>query len=120
MDWRSRFNAELLKAEQAHLRGNEGQARVCARRAAGMAAREYLILQGIRPEGGSAMVVLLQLGRDPRLPEHLLHSIHHLSRQVDQDFRLPPGVDLISEASRLCDGLMGPPVPRTGGSQGTA
>jgi hypothetical protein len=109
VDWRVRFDAELLKAEQARLLGNEGQARVCARRAAGIAAREYLVLQGTPPDGGSAMVLLQQLGRDRRMPEDLRASIHHLSRQVNRDFKLPPGIDLISEARRLCSGLLGPP-----------
>ena len=40
MDWQIKIKAEFDKAEQARARGNEGQARVCARRAAGIAARE--------------------------------------------------------------------------------
>ena len=44
MDWQAEIQAELEKAQQARARGNEGQARVCARRAAGIAAREYFAL----------------------------------------------------------------------------
>ena len=42
MNWQLNIEAEFEKAEQARRRGNEGQARVCARRAAGIAIREYL------------------------------------------------------------------------------
>jgi len=37
----AQIDAEFKHAEQARSRGNEGQARVCARRAVGIAAREY-------------------------------------------------------------------------------
>ena len=36
MDWQKDVDAEFEKAAQARARGNEGQARVCARRAAGI------------------------------------------------------------------------------------
>jgi len=49
MDWQTEIEAEFEKAEGARRRGNEGQARVCARRAAGIAIREYLTRRGARP-----------------------------------------------------------------------
>jgi len=40
-DWETLYNAEISKAESARLRGNDGQARVCARRAVGIVLGEY-------------------------------------------------------------------------------
>ncbi|HEY9528224.1 MAG TPA: hypothetical protein VIR02_14110, partial [Anaerolineales bacterium] len=68
MDWQAQVNAEFEKAEQARANGNEGQARVCARRAAGIVIREYLTRQGIRPPSVSAYDLLNLLKEDPRLP----------------------------------------------------
>jgi hypothetical protein len=41
------IEAELEKADLARLSGNEGRARVCARRAAGIAARAFLTRHGV-------------------------------------------------------------------------
>jgi hypothetical protein len=37
-NWQERYQNELERGEQARRDGNEGMARVCARRAAGLAA----------------------------------------------------------------------------------
>ena len=42
------LHIEFERAASARRKGNEGQARVCARRAAGIAIREYLIRRGTR------------------------------------------------------------------------
>ena len=106
MDWRIEFDHELNRGLQARARGNEGRARVCARRAAGTVAREYLSRRGLDPESRSAIDLLEQLGRQTDLPSPLLPLVEHLTRRVDESFRLPPDVDLIAEAKRLCDALL--------------
>ena len=40
-DWKEKLQKEFERAQIARASGNEGQARVCARRAAGIAIREY-------------------------------------------------------------------------------
>ena len=42
----AQINAEFERAEQARAHGNEGQARVCTRHAAGIAIREYFLRHG--------------------------------------------------------------------------
>lgn len=58
MNFQEQIEQEFALAEQARARGNEGQARVCARRAAGIAIREYLTRRGIRPPSASAYDLL--------------------------------------------------------------
>jgi hypothetical protein len=101
MDWRERFDAELERAQQARERGNEGQARVCARRAAGITAAEYFRRRGQAPTSGSAIDVLGQLALEPSLSAESASLLAHLLQQVDTEFKLPAGVDLIAEARLL-------------------
>ena len=105
MDWQIKIKAEFDKAEQARARGNEGQARVCARRAAGIAAREYFIRQGYSIHTPSAYDLLNSLVEDPSLPGELRQSAEYLTLRVNEDFKLPIDVDLIYEARKLCKGL---------------
>src|SRR5512139_1536222 len=101
MDWQMEIDAELEKASRARLRGNEGQARVCARRAAGIAAREYLIRRGTRPPSTSAYDLLNLLKEDPRLSPDLRQIADHLTLRVTEEFRLPVSADLIAEARKF-------------------
>ena len=105
MDWQAQIEAEFEKAEQARARGNEGQARVCARRAAGIAIREYLARQGIRPPSKSAYDLLNFLKEDPRLAADLRLIADHLTLRVTEEFKLPINADLIAEARIFCENL---------------
>jgi HEPN domain-containing protein len=109
MDWQSEIRVEFEKAEQARARGNEGQARVCARRAAGIAAREYLSRRGERPRTSSAYDLLKRIAADPAVPANLKDSASRLTLRVDEQFRLPPGVDLLAVARAFCAALLPDP-----------
>jgi hypothetical protein len=106
MEWQAQINAEFEKAEQARARGNEGQARVCARRAAGIAVREYLTRQGIRPPSISAYDLLNLLKEDARLAPDLRSIAEHLTLRVTEEFKLPVNADLIAEARTFCEELL--------------
>ncbi|MGZ9234658.1 MAG: hypothetical protein ACXW4E_03965 [Anaerolineales bacterium] len=106
MDWKTQINAEFEKAEQARARGNEGQARVCARRAAGIAIREYLLRQGIRPPSVSAYDLLNLLKGDPSLSSELQQIADHLTLRVTDEFKLPVNADLVAEARIFCEELL--------------
>src|SRR5215813_9557856 len=106
MDWQAQINAELENAEQARGRGNEGQARVCARRAAGIAVREYLTRGGIRPPSTSAYDLLNLLKEDPALSPQLKQIADHLTLRVNEEFKLPVEADLIAEARKFCEELL--------------
>ncbi len=106
MDWQKDIEAEFEKAGQARARGNEGQARVCARRAAGIAIREYLSRRGIRPPSTSAYDLLNLIKDDPLLSRDLKSIADHLTVRVNEEFKLPINVDLLAEAKDFCDRLL--------------
>ncbi len=106
MDPRAEIQAEFERAELARAQGNEGRARVCARRAAGIAARAYLMRRGEPPRTSSAYDVLRLLAERPEIPTKVKESAVRLTLRVDEEFKLPSGVDLLAEARSLCEALM--------------
>jgi hypothetical protein len=106
MEWQTEIAAEFEKAERARARRNEGQARVCARRAAGIAVREYLARQGVRPPSPSAFDLLNLLKDDPHLPPSLRLIADHLTLRVTEEFKLPVDADLVAEARTFCQELL--------------
>lgn len=99
------WQVELEKARRARQMGNEGRARVCARRAAGAAARDFLTRRGARPRTASAYDALRVLEEFPGLAPDLKAAASRLTLRVDEEFALPPGVDLIAEAEKLIEAL---------------
>ena len=96
---------ELQNAERARLAGNEGRARVCARRAAGIAARNFLTRHAIRPKDRSAYTALQTLAEFPGLSPDLRIATLHLVTRVTEEFTLPVDADLIADARKLIGGL---------------
>ena len=105
MDWQTQIQHEFERAEQARARGNEGQARVCARRAAGIAAREYLARRGQSVRTPSAYDLLNLLAEDPLLSADLRQAAAYLTLRVTEEFKLPVAVDLVAEEKKLVDAL---------------
>ena len=106
MDWQEEIRAEFEKAEAARSGGNEGRARVCARRAAGIAVRENMLRQGIRPRSASAYDLLSMVRLDPQFSAQLRDIANHLTLRVDEEFKLPVKADLIAEARIFCEQLL--------------
>jgi HEPN domain-containing protein len=104
-DWQEHLQKELEQAKQAHTRGNEGQARVCARRAAGIAAREYFVRQGRNVRTPSAYDLLNLLTHEEGISSEMRQAAEYLTLRVNEEFKLPMDVDLIEEARKLCEGL---------------
>ena len=107
------IESEFERAQRARQRGNEGQARVCARRAAGVAARVYLARRGTPTQTSSAYDVLRLIADDTALAPQTRGFAAHLTLRVDEAFKLPPGIDLIDEARRLCSALLEEAAPAT-------
>ena len=106
MDWKSSIQLEFERAAEARANNNEGQARVCARRAAGIAIREYLTRRGIRPPSTSAYDLLNLLKEEPQLSPDLKLIADHLTLRVTEEFKLPVDADLVAEAKKLCEELL--------------
>ncbi len=60
-DWKKKLKEEFDMAAEARQEGNQGKMRVCARRAAGISIREYLLRHGIQPPSISAYDLLKYL-----------------------------------------------------------
>ena len=86
---------------------------MCTRRAAGLAARDFLNRHDIRPfdaprgvnRTGSAYEALKTLAGIPGLAPDLIKAAHHLTIRVSGEYQLPPGIDLIDEAQKIIGGL---------------
>jgi hypothetical protein len=108
------IKVELEQADAARAAGNEGRARVCARRAAGLAARDYLTLHQVSPynstlnqlHGNSAYEALQALVGVPDLAPELKKAAVNLIMRVNPEFKIPEGIDLIAEARKLVGGLL--------------
>ncbi len=104
--WKARVNNELRQAEAARANGNEGKARVCARRAAGLAIEEYLRRQGVRLEPGSAYTYLRYLTEMPDISPGMRVVAGHFLERVTTEHSLPVDADLIAEARWLVAKLL--------------
>lgn len=100
-------------AYQARAEGNEGRARVCARRAAGWAIREKLASEGVNLDTPSAFDYIKYLHQNGDNSPHLTTILEHLQQKVvkdsvEEDSYWPlPEVDLLGEACWLCEEFLG-------------
>ncbi len=108
-NWKSLIKAELNQAEAARVSGNHGKARVCARRAAGIAIGEFLRRGGIESPGPSAYDRLQFMSTYPEASDQIREICQHLILRVDEGFKLPIEVDLIAETYELVKALLGQP-----------
>jgi len=104
--WQEKFQQEIDRANAVRAGENEGQARVCARRAAGIVLREYFTRRGIQTLSPSAYDLLNSLQEMDDLPADLRQSAAYLTLRVDEDHKLPAGIDLIQEALTICERLL--------------
>lgn len=100
------IQTEFQRAAQARAKNNEGQARVCARRAAGIAIRDFLTRRGTHIPSTSAYDLLNLIKDEPLLPPDLKLVADHLTLRVTEEFKLPIEADLVAEARLLCDWLL--------------
>lgn len=97
---------EFEQAIKARANNNEGRARVCARRAAGIAIRDYLTRKEISIPSQSAYDLLNLIKEQPLLPPDLKLVADHLTLRVTEEFKLPIDADLIAESRQLCEWLL--------------
>lgn len=105
-NWSRHYRKELEQAEAARHAGNEGKARVCARRAAGIVIGEYFRLAGMPAPGSSAYDRLRYLQNLPDMPADIRTVIQHFLERVTPEHDLPYEADLIAEARWLAETLI--------------
>ncbi len=99
--WKAEFEHELEQARSAREGGNEGMARVCARRAAGIVIGEYLARQGYKEPSPSAYERLKLFNSLLGIDEQLKTITSHFLLKVKDDRSLPEHIDLVREAVLL-------------------
>ncbi|MFZ3079120.1 MAG: hypothetical protein WA109_05495 [Bellilinea sp.] len=97
------IDLELDHAETARRNANEGMARVCARRAAGIAIRALLTAAGEAIPDPSAYVLLTRLQAMESTPAEIKTIAGSLLTRVNPDYTLPPETDLIAQARMLIE-----------------
>jgi len=102
---KQKIEAELAQGLAARAGGFEGRARVCARRAAGAAVREYLELQGLPVPSLSAYDLLAALQEMPGMSDAVRQAASHLLIRVDETYALPIDADLLADARWLANEL---------------
>ena len=100
-DWKTQYRIEIEQANSARRAGNEGKARVCARRAAGIVIGEYISQNGLADSGSSAYSRLKYLVSLPQIPSEIRDSANYFLIHVNENHQLPIDVDLIAEAEWL-------------------
>ncbi len=109
---------ELAAAQAARERGNEGMARVCARRAAGWAVG--LADRGDPPAAisGNAYLLLKWYADRTEEPDNLREAAGRLTARITEDHTLPHSEDPLRDARRLVEALLGD--PREGNNEGAS
>jgi len=106
MDFPTVITAELDAARAARAAGNEGRARVHARRAAGIAARMYQAVYFPSGPRLNGFRHLQHIARDINLPEDIRNAAARLTARVKPDHTLPHDEDPLKDAALLVQELL--------------
>jgi hypothetical protein len=104
--WKEGFNKEIERAIQARSEGNEGMARVCARRAAGIVVGEYLHQRGVVGFTNSAYDRITLFNTLPNVSDKCKEVCRHFLMKVNQDHHLPGNADLVQDVYWLKEQLL--------------
>lgn len=96
-EWQQDFEHELARARRAREEGNEGMARVCSRRAAGIVIQAYYTGKGRTLPGNSVLKHLKTIYESEDEPENVREVCRHFTLQITTDHVLPNDVDLIND-----------------------
>ena len=98
---------ELEDADQARIDGNEGRARVCARRAAGWAVSFTRSLNEEREIEANAYEMLQWLAQQADTEEAVRSAATRLTVRVSLDHTLPFPEDPLEDARMIVEALLG-------------
>ena len=102
-----RVAREISHAHEARRHGREGRARVCARRAAGWAARAYYERQTGTNPPRSALTLLRWLQKDDGIGEQVRGAAQRLTTHVTPSHELPFDEDPLVDAQLIIEALAG-------------
>lgn len=98
---------EMTRALEARQQGNEGMARVCARRAVGWAIRLRFEGDLERSATKNAYLLLEWLSRQERVAPSYQQAATRLTTRINEDHELPHEQDPLVDADMLIRGLLG-------------
>jgi hypothetical protein len=107
-----KVKAELLNGRKSQEVGNQGRARVCARRAAGWAIQEYLQQQGKPISSTIALDQIKYFSTVTGLSDRMYRTLNLLTVRLkkdsfEEDAYYPiEGIDLVTEAHWLVEELL--------------
>ncbi len=104
--WKVEYKNEIERALLARSDGNEGMARVCARRAAGIIIGEYLNQLGYSSMSNSAYDRLSLFITLPNVDKKHKEVARHFLIKVNLNHNLPVKADLISDVIWLKENLI--------------
>ncbi len=99
--WQDEVLLELQAARKAVGENLIGRSRVCARRAAGLAAREYYRRLSNKKRSPNFHDLIVEFAREPDLPVEIRTITQHLVQRVEPDHSLPVHINLIADAETL-------------------
>ena len=105
-EWKKLSINELNYAELSRQKGNEGKARVCARRAAGHVAGEYLRRQGILVDSMNAINRPKETVARSEVSDEIKATLGHFLIHTTPEFKLPIEVDLVDDVRFLARELL--------------
>jgi len=98
---------EIEDANRARVEGNEGRARVCARRAAGWAVSFMRSLTEEREIESNAYDMLQWLAQQADTPQAVRSAATRLTARVSLDHTLPFPEDPLEDAGMIVEALLG-------------
>jgi len=104
--WSVEYRHEIEHAFSARNAGNEGMARVSARRAAGIILREYLSRRGFSSQNNSVYKCLSVFISLPDVDNYYQAIANHFLLKVETDHTFPEDIDLINDAQWLAENLL--------------
>jgi hypothetical protein len=105
MSWQDAIEQELTKAFEGIQSGNDGLARVCARRAVALAAQHWARQHHLPSWHGDAMHQLRQIEGETTFPLPVREAAQRLLTKVTEQAQLPMTTDPISDARIILDHL---------------
>jgi hypothetical protein len=97
---------ELATGREASAAGNGGRARVCARRAAGLAISWYLTRHPDPEYGRDALRQLTRLKEDAIFPQPARDAARRLTTRITAGFTYPFSEDPLSDARIIIDHII--------------
>ena len=105
MNWREQIEQELAKAAEGIQNGNNGLARVCARRAVALAVQQWVERSEKKVWPGDAMHQLRKIQEETTVPLPVREAAQRLLTKVTDQAQSPMTTDPIADARIILDYL---------------